>query len=72
MEKDIQKVQKIINEYKDRSNKDLIFVMDHLKEDFEFTKQTLLKLTEHLDEVENAYNKMLAEFNKRTKQTTNG
>lgn len=72
MEKDIQKVQKIINEYKDRSNKDLIFVMDHLKEDFEFTKQTLLKLTEHLDEVENAYNKMLTEFNKRTKQTTNG
>ena len=67
MEKDIQKVQKIINEYKDRPNKDLILVMDHLKEDFEFTKTTLLKLTEHLDEVENAYNKVLIEFNKRTK-----
>lgn len=68
MEKEIQKVQQILNEYKDRSNKDLIFAMDHLNKDFEFTKTTLLKLTEHLDEVENAYNKILSEFNKRTKQ----
>lgn len=62
----LKKIQEIIADYKNKSNKDLTFAMDYLNNDFEFTKQTLLKLTEHLDEVELLYNKLLDEFKMRT------
>lgn len=61
----LKKVQEIISDYKNKSNKDLSFALDFLNEDFEFTKQTILKLTEHLDEVEIFYNKILDEYKLR-------
>lgn len=55
----------ILKNYKNKSNKDLISVMDFLSEDFEKTKDLLLKLSIHLDKSEESYNKILKEFNRR-------
>lgn len=60
-----ERVVQILKEYKTRPNKDLATAMDFLKEDFEKTKQSLLKLTNHLDKVESSYNMLLKEFQSR-------
>lgn len=57
----------VISNFKNKSNKDLIQVMDFLQEDFEKTKELIIKLTHHLDSTEKTYNKILDEYNKRTK-----
>lgn len=62
-----QKVIKIISEYKNSSNKELEFVMDFIQEDFNKTKENIIKLTEHLDKIEVTYNLILKEYQKRTK-----
>lgn len=64
--KDTEKALDIINDYKSKSNKDLKFVMDLITEDFELTKNTLVKLTEHLDKLETTYNVILKEYQNRT------
>jgi DNA anti-recombination protein RmuC len=63
-----EKVLEILSEYKKTPNKDLIAVLDFLYEDFEKTKDLIIKLTNHLDTTENSYNKILEEINKRTNQ----
>ena len=60
-----EKVVKIINECKQSSNKDLIFAMDFIKEDFDKTKENLINLTYHLDKLENSYNLLLNEYTNR-------
>lgn len=55
----------ILKNYKNKSNKDLVNVMDFLSEDFEKTKDLLIKLSVHLDNTEESYNKILKEFNRR-------
>jgi len=67
--KDTEKALEIINEYKSRSNKDLKFVLDLITEDFELTKNTLVKLSEHLDKLETTYNVILKEYQNRTNVT---
>jgi hypothetical protein len=66
IKKDTEKALEIINDYKSKSNKDLKFVMDLISEDFELTKNTLVKLTEHLDKLETTYNVILKEYQNRT------
>lgn len=61
-----EEVLEIIKNYKNSSNKDLLSVLDFLKEDFDKTKEIILKLTYHLDGTEDTYNKLLEEVNKRT------
>jgi hypothetical protein len=61
-----EKVIKIINDYKSSSNKELTMAMDFIQEDFNFTKETLIKLTHHLDKLENSYNLLLKEYQTRT------
>lgn len=63
-----EKVLKIVKEYKNHSNKDLIFAMDFIQEDFNLTKETLLKLTTHLDKLETTYNLILGEYENRIKK----
>ena len=55
----------IIKEHKDRSNKDLQMAMDFIKEDFDYTKEHVIKLTQHLDKLENTYNLLYKEYNSR-------
>ena len=61
-----EKVLKIIGDIKNSSNKDLSFVMDFIQEDFILTKESLIKLTHHLDKLELTYNTILKEYNSRT------
>jgi hypothetical protein len=60
-------ILEIIKEYKERSNKDLQLAMDFIQEDFNITKESLLKLTHHLDKLENTYNLLYKEFTERNK-----
>ena len=39
-----EKIKSIIDDYKNSSNKDLTFVMDSLNEEFEETKNLIIKL----------------------------
>jgi DNA anti-recombination protein RmuC len=61
-----EEVLEILKDYKNKSNKDLVSTLDFLKDDFEKTKDILVKLTYHLESTENSYNKILEEINKRT------
>jgi adenine C2-methylase RlmN of 23S rRNA A2503 and tRNA A37 len=62
-----EKVLRIVKDYKSQSNKDLVFAMDFIQDDFTNTKETLVKLTHHLDKLENTYNLILKEYEKRNK-----
>jgi hypothetical protein len=64
--KDTEKLLEIIKDLNNHSNKDLIFAMDLLNKDFTHTKDTLIKLTYHLDKLEETYNVVLKEYQKRT------
>ena len=66
-----EKILNIIREYKSSSNKDLILAMDYLQEDFEYTKNVVLKGTEQLDRLELTYNTILKEYQKRIKPNEN-
>lgn len=66
-EEEAKKALEILKDFKNRPNKDLIFVMDFITEDFELTKKSLIKLTEHIDKLEQSYNLILKEFNTRVK-----
>jgi hypothetical protein len=39
--------------------------MDFINEDFEKTKNVVLKMTKHLDKLETTYNSLLKEYNSR-------
>ena len=60
-----EEILEIINERKERSNKDLEIAMKFIKEDFDQTKESLLKMSLHLDKLENTYNVILKEYNAR-------
>ena len=57
---DENKITKILLDYKNSSNKDLIEAMDFVQNDFEETKTNIIKLTRHLDSTEIIYNKILS------------
>jgi len=61
------RIKEIINDPKNQSNIDLMECMNFLSNEHEELKNTILKLTYHLDEVEFSYNKILEEFKNRTK-----
>ena len=66
MEKvDSSKIVEIIKEYKTSSNSDLKLAMDFIQKDFDITKETLIKLTNHLDKLELSYNTLLKEYQSR-------
>lgn len=60
-----EKVIKIIKDYKSSSNKDLTHAMDFIRADFNFTKESIIKLTEHLDKLELTYNTIHKEYENR-------
>jgi len=61
-----EEVLKILKNYKNSTNGDLEKVMDFLNEDFEKTKDVLIKLSEHLDITKDSYDKIYIEYKKRT------
>lgn len=60
-----EKVKNILENHKNKPNKDLVEVMDFLNEDFNKTKDLIMKLTVHLDNTEKEYNKIYKEYKKR-------
>ena len=60
-----EEVLEILKDYKNKPNKELTDVLDFLQEDFDKTKNLLVKLTYHLETTENSYNKILEEYKKR-------
>ena len=56
----------IISDHQNRSNKDIQLALEFIQKDFEVTKETLIKLTNHLDKLELTYNTLLKEYNNRT------
>jgi DNA anti-recombination protein RmuC len=56
----------ILKDYKNKSNKELTDVLDFLQEDFDKTKDLIVKLTYHLETTEKSYNKILEEYKKRS------
>jgi hypothetical protein len=62
-----EEVLEIIKDYKNRPNKDLIKALDLLSQDFDYTKNKLIELSNHLDKVEHTYNLILKEYDGRTK-----
>ena len=53
---DSKKILEIVKDYKNSSNKDLNIALQFIQKDFEHTKSTLLKMSEHLDKLEMTYN----------------
>ena len=66
---DSSKIVNIIKDYKSSSNSELTFVMDFIQEDFTKTKESLFKLTEHLDKLESTYNLIITEYQERKNNT---
>jgi hypothetical protein len=60
-----EKILEILKDYKNKPNKDLIFVMDFLSKEFDNTKEVIIQLTKKLDKVESTYNKILKEYDDR-------
>jgi hypothetical protein len=58
-------LKKIIDDYKNSSNKELITVMDYLNEEFTTTKKAIIESTYYLDNVEKTYNLLLKEYQSR-------
>ena len=58
-------ILEIINEHKTRSNKDLVLALEFIKKDFELTKESVIKMTKHLDNLEISYNTILKEYKAR-------
>ena len=63
-----EKIKNTIINYKSLPNKELENALYFLSEDFEKTKELIVKLTHHLDGVEQNYNNILKEYKKRTKK----
>lgn len=63
--KNIEEVVEKLKDVENLSNKDLTELMDHLQEDFTKTKQAIIDLTYHLDNVEILYNKINKEYERR-------
>ena len=61
-----KKTMEVIEDPKSSSNGDLIMAMDVIQKDFDSVKDTLIKMTHHLDSLENTYNVVLKEYNTRT------
>ena len=53
-----EEVLEIIKDFKNRPSKDLVKAMDLISQDFEYTKNTVIELTKHLDRLEFTYNKI--------------
>jgi DNA anti-recombination protein RmuC len=58
-------IKEILENYINKPNKSLVEVMDFLKDDFDKTKDLIIKLTNHLDNTEKEYNEIYKEYKKR-------
>jgi len=62
---EIEKLKEIIQDCKNKPNKDLTSAMDYINEEFNKTKKNIIDSTYYLDSLEKTYNQLLKEFQKR-------
>jgi len=62
---DPKKIIEIVHDYENSSNKDLNLALQFIQKDFEYTKNMLLKMSEHLDKLESTYNLLHKEYMSR-------
>lgn len=60
-----KKAIEVIDNPSESSNSELILAMDVIQSDFTTLKDNLIQMTYHLDTLEETYNKLLTEYNKR-------
>ena len=60
-----EKIKEIIQDYKNKPNKELALVMDYINEEFNKTKKNIIDSTYYLDSLEKTYNQLLKEYQKR-------
>jgi len=60
-----ERLKNAIKDLKNQPNKELQFALDFLSNDFNQTKSAIIELTKRLDYVEQTYNKVLEEYEKR-------
>lgn len=63
---DKDKIIEVVNNVKDKSNKDLLESRDLLMSEFEKTKELIINLTRHMEIVEDYYKTINEEIGKRT------
>ena len=59
-----EKLLEITNDVTNKSNKDLLVVINALTEEHEKTKNIIIDLTNHLDKIESLYQKVNKEIEK--------
>lgn len=62
-----EKIIEVIENLENKSNRDLFGVADFLYDEFNNTKELIISLTRHMDTVEEMYNKVNSEIEKRSK-----
>jgi hypothetical protein len=62
----IEQFNEIVADMKNKGNNDLVKAMDFLTEDFDETKQMIIELSVHLDNIEAVYDKVFKEYKFRT------
>jgi len=62
------KLIEVAKDYQNKSNKDLFDAVNLLYEEYEKTKEIIIELTKHLDNVEYYYSKVNDEVGKRLKK----
>lgn len=65
---DKERIIEISNDVENKSNKDLFVVVNELYEEYEKTKELIINLTNHLENVEIVYNNVNDEIAKRLKK----
>jgi len=61
----MDKYKETISDFENKSNKDLVEVLDYLNAEFDKTRNGIINLTYYLDNIELTYNKILKEYQKR-------
>jgi hypothetical protein len=63
---DFDKIKGDVKILKELPNKDLVLILDVTSTEFEIVKNTILSLSQYLDDIENIYNTTLKEYDNRT------
>lgn len=58
-------IREKLKELKELPNKELIEILEKTSQEFDMVKNTILSLTQYLDDVEEIYNKTLKEYETR-------
>lgn len=58
-------MSEFFKEYKEKSNNEILEVMQTLKDEFERSKNVMIELTYHIDDIEKKFNVLNDEIKKR-------